>query len=174
MAGRRPLVISVADLLAHPGTRRHIEIEEELDELALSESGIEPGETVRAKLTLESTGSAVVVQGGVQARWLGECRRCLGEVRGELDTHIREVFERHPTEGETYLLDGDEIDLEPVLRDAVLLALPIAPLCDEVCGGPEPEHYRVTPIDDAADAIVGRDADAVDPRWAALDELRGN
>jgi uncharacterized protein len=92
-------------------------------------------------------------------------------VRGEAVAEVREVYERHPTEGETYPLDGDEVDLEPLLRDAVLLALPIAPLCDEACGGPEPEAYRVASAASGAADEPGRPAD---PRWAALDQLRGN
>ncbi len=169
MVGRRRLVISVADLLARPGVQRAIEVEDELPDLALSSSAVVPGQPVLANLVLESTGSAVVASGTIRARWVGECRRCLGEVRGEAVTDVREVFERNPTEGETYLLDGDEVDLEPLLRDAVLLALPIALLCDEACDGPQPEAYRVTTVDHVDPADL-----AVDPRWAALDQLRGN
>jgi uncharacterized protein len=168
MAGRRPWVVSVADLLARPGVQRTVVIAEELDDLALSSSGVVPGEPVRAELVLESTGSAVIASGTVRAPWIGECRRCLGEVRGELVAEVREVFERHPTEGETYPLAGDDVDLEPLARDAVLLHLPVAPLCDEACGGPQPEAYRVTT------AATEEATPAVDPRWSALDQLRGN
>jgi uncharacterized protein len=174
MSGRRPLVISVADLLARPGVQQRVTVEEELPDLALSSSGVPPGELVRAELVLESTGSAVVASGTVQAPWIGECRRCLGEVGGQAVAEVREVFERHPTEGETYLLDGDEVDLEPLLRDAVLLALPIAPLCDDECGGPQPGSYRVAGGDAPGSEPAAEAAPPADPRWAALDQLRGN
>jgi uncharacterized protein len=170
MPGRRPLVVSVADLLAHPGVQHPVDVEEELDDLALSSSGVPPSESVRAELVLESTGSAIVASGTVRASWIGECRRCLRAVRGKAETDVREVFERRPTDGETYPLDGDEIDLEPMLRDAVLLALPIAPLCDEACSGPEPEAYRVS----AGTAGLDEEPPPPDPRWAALDQLRGS
>ncbi|MGH9120017.1 MAG: YceD family protein [Acidimicrobiales bacterium] len=166
---RRPFVVTVADLLARPGVQRRVEVEGARPDLALSSSAVVQGEPVRAELVLESTGSAIVASGRVVAQWIGECRRCLGEVRGEAVSEIREVFERHPTDGETYLLHGDDIDLEPLLRDAVLLALPIAPLCDQACGGPEPEAYRVmTAADEEAETRP------VDPRWSVLDQLRGN
>ena len=42
--------------------------------------------------------------------------------------HVDELFETHPLEGETYKLDDDVIDLEPMVRDASLLELPLAPL----------------------------------------------
>lgn len=164
---RRPLVVAVADLLGRPGAQRVVEVDAELPDLAISSAGVPPGERVLARLLLDSTGSALVVSGEMRAPFVGECRRCLRAVEGEAVAEVKEVYERHPTEGETYLLDGDEIDLEPLVRDAVLLALPIAPLCAEDCGGPWPEAYEVTPVDDA-----GGDDEPVDPRWAALDQLR--
>jgi uncharacterized protein len=169
MPGRRPLVTSVADLLARPGVQHAVEVEHELADLALSSAGVPPGAPVRGDLVLESTGNAIVATGTVRVPWVGECRRCLRTVEGEAVAEFREVFERHPTEGETYPLDGDEIDLDPLLRDAVLLALPIAPLCDEACGGPQPEAYRVAT---AAGGAAGGDERPADPRWAALDQLR--
>ena len=48
-----------------------------------------------------------------------------------------------PVEGETYPLGRDPLDLEPVLREALALALPLAPLCDEACAGPDPEAHPV-------------------------------
>ena len=52
-----------------------------------------------------------------------------------------------PTEGETYPLDGEQVDLEPLVRDAVLLALPLAPLCADDCPGPAPEAFPTGPAD---------------------------
>ena len=73
----------------------------------------------------------------------------------------------HPVDGETYPLEGDEVDLEPVVRDAVLLTLPLAPLCRPDCAGPAPTSSRWSwPARSPADAPTR------DPRWAALDELR--
>ena len=95
--------------------------------------------------------------------WTGDCRRCLGPVEGYAEAEIREIFEARPTEGETYRLDGEQIDLEPMVRDAVLLALPLAPLCSSDCQGPAPEVFPTGPPDD--EAVV------VDPRWAALRDL---
>ena len=77
------------------------------------------------------------------APWTGECRRCLGDAHGIARAEVREIFEARPTEGETYPLTGDHIDLEPLVRDAVLLSLPLAPLCSEGCLGPAPETLAV-------------------------------
>ncbi|MGH9246026.1 MAG: YceD family protein [Acidimicrobiales bacterium] len=156
----------VADLLRWPGTQRLVEVEADLPGLALSSAAVPPGEPVRVRLVLESTGSAVTATGELRTTYVGECRRCLREVRGDVAADVREVFERHPTEGETYPLEGDEVDLEPMVRDAVLLALPIAPLCDPACSGPEPAAYPVTVVEGAGESGLARD-----PRWAVLDEL---
>jgi uncharacterized protein len=161
-----PLRVPVADLLRRPGTQRTVEAEAVLPDLALSSAAVLPGEPVRVSVVLESTGSAVTVSGEIRAAYVAECRRCLREIRGEAVTEVREVFEHQPAEGETYGLEGDELDLEPMVRDAVLLALPIAPLCDENCTGPLPDAYPVT-VEGAGEAAVVRD-----PRWAALDGLR--
>src|SRR5256885_950634 len=81
---------------------------------------------------------AVSVKGEVTAPWRGDCRRCLRAVEGELTARVEEIFDVHPIEGETYPLEGERVTLEPMVRDAALLALPLAPLCDEACPGPEP------------------------------------
>ena len=117
-----------------------------------------------ARITLESIlDGALTVTGRVTAPWAGECRRCLREVKGELVAELREVFEPRAIEGETYPLLGDRADLEPMLRDAVLLTLPLAPLCEDACAGPDPEAHPVS---------VQGDAPAEpDSRWAALRDL---
>jgi uncharacterized protein len=95
--------------------------------------------------------------------WRGECRRCLGPVDGYAEAPVREIFEARPTEGETYPLDGEQIDLEPMVRDAVLLALPLAPLCASDCQGPAPEAFPTGPPDEERSLL--------DPRWSALRDL---
>ena len=96
--------------------------------------------------------------------WQGTCRRCLEPVEGEAEASVKEIFERHPVEGETYLLDGESIDLEPLVRDAVLLALPLAPLCREDCPGPAPEVASPpAPPDEETPAPVTRGG----PPWTS-------
>ena len=82
------------------------------------------------------------------ARWTGECRRCLETTGGEVKVGSSEMFEPDPVEGETYRLGRDHVDLAPALRDALALALPLAPLCDEACAGPDPDDHPVTVEDE--------------------------
>ena len=171
-SGRRPLVVGVAELLRRPGARREIEVTAELADLAVSSARVPDGEPVEVSLVLESLPEGITATGHLRSRWVGECRRCLREIGGPLDTSVREVFEPHPVEGETYELAGDQLDLEPMVRDAVLLALPLAPLCAEDCAGPAPELFPARRVDTEAgdDAPAGEGPG--DPRWAALDALR--
>ncbi|HEY4376689.1 MAG TPA: YceD family protein, partial [Acidimicrobiales bacterium] len=71
------------------------------------------------------------------------------------------------TDGETFPLEGDHLDLGPMVHDTVLLALPLAPLCGPDCLGPAPDEFPTTV---AADPD-GPAEPARDPRWAALDDL---
>jgi uncharacterized protein len=88
-------------------------------------------------------------------------------VSDELAVDVQEVFEPSPSdEADTYPLGADRVDLEPMLRDTLLLALPIAPLCRDDCPGPDPDEHPVA-------VEGGETADAPpDPRWAALGDLR--
>ena len=123
---------------------------------------------------VEATGADVVVTGVVRFPWEGDCRRCLQPVTGTAEADVREIFEPTPVEAETWPLDGDSIDLGPVLREVALLSLPLVPLCSDDCAGPDPERFPATPEDDAAPGEGDPTPTSAprDPRWAALDDLR--
>ncbi len=161
----------VAELRRRPGTRKPVARTVAAQGLALSTAAVPEGADVALDLVLEAIPEGVVVDGTVEAPWRGECRRCLGLVEGRLAIDLREIFEPHPTEGETWPLHGDELDLGPMVHDAVLLSLPVAPLCDEACQGPAPEEFPAVPaaaaepVDSAGDRP---DDGPTDPRWEAL------
>ncbi len=114
-------------------------------------------------MQLERVPDGIVVRGTLSTAWASACSRCLEPVGGDISVHVDELFELVPLEGETYQLDEDVIDLEPMVRDALLLELPLAPLCDPDCAGL------------CATCGVNRNVTAcecvtteIDPRWAAL------
>ena len=149
--------IDVADLLSHPGSRRHLDLTEPVE--ALGATAARVVDPVTLDLDLDHISEGIVVRGAVRATWRGECSRCLQDLAQPLELHVDELFERDPVVGETYPLEGHEIDLDQLVRDAVLLELPLAPHCDPPCQPP----------------LIGDDADTddapVDPRWAVLSEL---
>lgn len=149
------LRIDVADLLAHPGTRRSVSLDEVVEGLAGSAAAV--ASPVHLDVVLERIPDGIVVRGAVHAAWRGECSRCLRDLERTLALTVEELFEAQPLEGETYPIEDHEIDLEQLVRDAVLLALPLAPHCEEPCA---PER-----LGDLADDDRG------DPRWAALSDL---
>jgi DUF177 domain-containing protein len=151
-----PLRIDVADLLHRSSARRPVRVEAQVTGLTGSAATVPEGQVVRADLELERIPDGIVVQGTLQTAWRAQCSRCLADLEGPLELWVTELFEPEPVEGETYPIEGHEIDLEQLVRDTVLLELPAIPVCDGECAevpveGPEPPP---------------------DPRWAALAEVQ--
>src|SRR4051812_20823647 len=160
------LRIPLAAALRHPGNARPVVSEVELSGLAGVAAEIEAGSPVAIDLLLERVPEGIVVRGTLSATWNAACSRCLEPVTGEISVHVDELFETHPLEGETYQLDEDVIDLEPMVRDALLLELPLAPLCAADCAGLCATcgvNRNLTRCDCVTQEI--------DPRWAALRSL---
>lgn len=154
------------ELRRRPGTQREVQVNTALPGLAISSAQVPDSADLVVDGMLEAIEGAVTLSGTVTAPWTGECRRCLEPVVGTLEVVLSEVFEPHPVDGETYPIEGDEVDLEPVVRDGVLLSLPLAPLCRPDCAGPAPEEFPALVEDGEPDEA------APDPRWAALDQLK--
>ncbi|MFC4555599.1 YceD family protein [Georgenia faecalis] len=136
--------------------------------------GVPVGSDVDLDLRLESVMDGVLVSGEVRTRAAGQCVRCLGEVDEPLTVHLSELYlypgkrdaarEAGDEDAEELPeLEGDLLDLEPALRDAVVLALPFQPLCTPDCPG-------LCPVcgERMADLPEGHGHDDVDPRWSAL------
>jgi uncharacterized protein len=163
----RPFLVSVTALRKAPGTVQHEHRCGVLAGLQVTSARVPPGHEVCVEVDLESVHGGVMAHGFVSTTWEGECRRCLGPAAGELRTEVRELFEQGSDEQETYRLRGEQLDLEPLARDAVLLELPQAPLCAEACKGLCPTCGA-----NRNEAGCQCESTTVDPRWAALDVLR--
>lgn len=163
-----PLLLNVHELRRAVGNQREVRTDVELDDLELTSARVPVGSALDIDLLLEAVSGGVSVTGAIRGGWDGECRRCLDKVSGDLTVDVAEVYEDRPTEGETYQLDGDLLDLEPMVRDLTLLALPLNPLCGPECAGPLPDELPVTV---ESDEVVEPPRD---PRWAALDALRSD
>jgi uncharacterized protein len=159
------LRIDVADLLTHPGARRPVHLEAALDDLGTPVARIV--EPVRLDLVLERVPDGIVARGELHARWDGECTTCLRELAADLTVGVAELYETHPLDGDdTYPIEGHEIDLEQLVRDALVLELPLAPTCErDDCAPAEAEGVLV-----GADDRPTEDS-PTDPRWAALSQL---
>jgi uncharacterized protein len=142
-------------------------------DLGLELIAVPEGATIHLDLRLESVSEGVLVSGTVTGPIEGECGRCLRPIRESLVVRLQELYayahsttEETTDEDEVGRMQGDLIDLEPAVRDAVVLALPNHPLCREDCPGLCPEcgvHWDDLPADHTHQQA--------DPRWSALSKL---
>lgn len=167
------LPVSVVELRRRLGSRQPVSRSLVAEGLALSDVAVPDGAEITLDGELESISDGVVLTGAAEVPWTGACRRCLRDTGGLARIEVREVWEVEPTEGETWPLDHDAIDLGPLLHDIALLALPLAPLCAEDCEGPAPDEFPTAVADQVpGEGGAGDEADRPkDPRWAALDDL---
>jgi uncharacterized protein len=162
----KPFVVNVADLLHRPAARRRERLGGRIDGLRVTGSEVPAAAEVEVEALLEWVTDGILATGRVAAPWRGECRRCLGHAEGTVAVDFRELFETKPTDGESYQLRHDSIDLEPLVREAIMLELPLAPLCRVDCSGLCPTCGA-----ELNDGACDCKDDDRDPRWAALDLL---
>ena len=148
------------------------------DDMRLELARVPVGADMQLDVRFEAVTEGVLVTGSVIAPLAGECARCLAPLASSVTARFTELYlytrDRHDKhdrfdenteqDDEELHLDGDLLDLEPVLRDAVVLALPMSPLCREECPGLCIECG--VPLADAG-PDHGHE-DVPDPRWAAL------
>jgi uncharacterized protein len=159
------------------------------EDLHLELIGVPVGADLTLEVMFEAVSEGVLATGTAIAPLAGECARCLTSLTSSVTASFRELYlyadgrhdkhdkhDRHDKhdeqdeqddEGIIYFLDGDLLDLEPALRDAVVLALPMSPLCRDDCPGLCAECGA--PLADAGPGH--RHDEATDPRWAALKQL---
>ncbi|MCD0448378.1 DUF177 domain-containing protein [Actinocorallia sp. API 0066] len=134
--------------------------------------GVPKDAEIEVDSRLESVMEGVLVSGTALLPIQGECARCLDDISFTLEVEFQELFVYDDTRSaagadeDEHRLDGDLLDLEPVLRDAVVLALPLSPLCQDDCPGLCAECGARL-----ADVGPGHTHDVADPRWAALQGL---
>ena len=175
-----PWVFSTRELGRRAGVMRtaHREVSAPPAEarIGLDVIGVPTGATITVDVRLESVSEGVYVSGTVAAPLVGECARCLDELRDELTVEFGELF-AYPDSVTDSTTDDDElprvvdehVDVEQTVRDAVVLALPLAPLCTEDCAGLCPECGGRR-----ADLGPDHGHDTLDPRWAALRSRASN
>lgn len=175
---RSSLVLDTRELGRRPGTMLELKRTVVLpDDLGTEVIAIKAGSPVEIEVRLESVVEGVLVTGSVSGTATGACVRCLDPVELEVGGRFQELFaytdraaHHHEVAGDSdeddvYELVDDLIDLEPVLRDAVVPTLPFQPVCRDDCPGlcsecgihlaEDPDHHH----------------EVIDPRWSALSGL---
>ena len=175
-------MLDTRELGRRPGAERTVGVTAPAPaDLGIEVLGVPEGAPVTFDLRLEAVVEGVLVTGTARAVLVGECVRCLDRIERTIDVEVCELFvydddEGHrdrravtddeTEDGETSRMHGDLVDLEPLLRDAVVLGLPFQPTCTDDCPGlcvecgarlaDDPDHTHEAPVD---------------PRWAALQGL---
>jgi uncharacterized protein len=163
------LKISVADLLGRPGAYRDLAVAAALEGIRTALAKV-TGDPVRAQLRAESVMEGILITGRIGASTVTQCARCLIELPAATDVEVCELFVAPGHEGQdddVYRVSGHEIDLEPMIRDALMLALPLHPLCREGCKG-----FCASCGADLNAGECSCTEEEADPRWAPLDALR--
>ena len=164
---RSGLVIDTHELGRRAGEVKQVKrVTEAPEELGIAMIGVPPGSPVALDLMVEAVVEGVLVTGTAEVQLAGQCARCLEELSTSTEVDLQELYlypDKEPDDEEASRLEDDLVDLEPLLRDAVVLDLPFTPLCREECAGlcpacganlnHDPEHNH---------------AEATDARWAGL------
>ncbi|MEN9715548.1 MAG: hypothetical protein RJA35_1015 [Actinomycetota bacterium] len=136
MAATLPFGIQVHDLMHRPGNMREVQLDVTLTEvMGDGAMTIPAGSTIETDVKLESVHEGILASGEVFANALGECSRCLDELKTPVEVDFQELFAYSGREEDDFKVENEQIDLESVIRDAIVLSLPFQPVCSEDCLG---------------------------------------
>lgn len=159
-----PYTVKVLDLMRHPGDMRESTLTIVApDKLGEGLVAVPEGGTVTVDLRLESLHEGILASGDVTTQAVGECGRCLREIALPVQVEFAELFAYSHDEAFDFEVHDDHVNLEPLIRDAVVLSLPFQPVCRPDCPGLDPVTGER--LEHAPEAAT---QETPDPRWAAL------
>ena len=163
-----PWMLSVSELIDRPGASEELQVSWPAPvELAVPLLGVEKDSAMQVDVRLDSVHEGILVSGTVDGTLTGQCSRCLDPISQAVTIDIQELFqfEFDPMvdEDEQHMVEHGFVNVEPIMRDALVSSLPFQPTCSPDCEGlcdqcgvrleeAGPDHYH----------------DQLDPRWAAL------
>lgn len=164
-----PYEVNVATIMHKPGSMRELELDVVVPE-RIGEGMLyfDKGAELEVDLRLETLVDGILATADVRGTLTGNCSRCLKPLEEDWSGHVAEMFGYQADESLEYALDGDVINLEGPIRDAVVLDLPFQPLCEPGCLGLDPVtgEKLTEPLPEVEEAV--------DPRWAQLEQLLQN
>ena len=141
-------------------------------DLWITTSRIPDGAEVHVGGVLEPGISGIELRATVSSVWEGECRRCLELVTEPLEIDLVATFLPDSSangDADAYPFDGETVDIAVVVREELMLALPLTPLCGDDCEGADPERFSAAATSEME--TPEPDEGTIDPRWAALSQL---
>jgi uncharacterized protein len=162
-----PFVLPVRDIVHHPGEMR----EHTLEVPAPAKWGeglvaVDEGELIVVDVRLESVHEGILVSGGIDTEYAGICSRCLTDIAEPLEVEFQELF-AYPGEDEAdFEVQDDHVDLETLVREAIVLSLPFQPVCQPDCPGLDPATGERL-----AESAESQQREPIDTRWSALQDF---
>ena len=123
------------------------------------------GEPVVVEMRLESVHEGILVSGDAETEYTGVCGRCLTDIAESVRVEFQELFGYPGEETTDFEVQDDHVDLETLVRDAIVLSLPFQPVCQPDCPGLDPA---------TGERLAGNTGqeqpETIDPRWSALQD----
>ena len=165
--------IEVHELLGHPGASRRHDVLGTIDDLSTELVSVPDDAPLGGSLLLESVVEGILVSGAITGTWTVRCARCLTERTQPFSVEVSELFATEASvepdddndDDEGYALVEDEVDLDQLVRDAVGVEMPFAPLCQPDCKGLCPVCGGNRNLGECPGH------EAIDPRFAVLADL---
>ncbi|WP_347979172.1 YceD family protein [Microbacterium sp. ProA8] len=161
-----PFVLPIRDIIHRSGEMREHTIEvpapAKWGEGLVS---IPEGEPVVVEVRLESVHEGILASGDIDTQYSGVCSRCLTDITEGLQVEFQELFAYPGEEEADFEVQDDHVDLETLVREAVVLSLPFQPVCQPDCPGLDPVTGERL-----ADSAGSQQSEPLDPRWAALQD----
>ena len=162
-----PFVLPVRDIVHRTGEMREFSLD-----VALKEKwgeglvSVSEGEHVDVDVRLESVHEGILASGTIDTQFAGICSRCLTDIAEGLEVEFQELFTYPGEEAADFEVQDDHVDLETLVRDAIVLSLPFQPVCQPDCPGLDPATGERL-----ADSTGSEHHEPVDNRWAALQDF---
>lgn len=162
-----PFAVPVRDIVNHPGEMREFTLDvpapEKWGEGLVS---VAEGDSVLVEVRLESVHEGILASGRIETEYVGVCGRCLTDIAEPVEVEFQELFAYPGDEATDFEVQDDHVDLETLVRDATVLALPFQPVCQPDCPGLDPVTGERLAVSTGSEQST-----PVDPRWAALQQF---
>lgn len=162
-----PFALPVRDIAHHPGEMREFTLDvpapEKWGEGLVS---VASGDSVLVEVRLESVHEGILASGRVETEYTGVCGRCLIDIAEPVEVEFQELFAYPGSEATDFEVQDDHVDLETLVRDATVLALPFQPVCQPDCPGLDPVTGERLAVSTGSEQRT-----PLDPRWAALQQF---
>jgi uncharacterized protein len=162
-----PFVVPARDIIHHPGEMREFTLDvpapEKWGEGLVS---VPAGDPVLVEVRLESVHEGILATGHIETEYVGVCGRCLRDIAEPVEVEFQELFAYPGSEATDFEVQDDHVDLETLVRDAAVLALPFQPVCQPDCPGLDPATGERLAV-----SIGSEQHTPLDTRWAALQQF---